>query len=77
MKKSLAVLMFTSAIALAACKAEDPVADKREPKGREETRSIRATESIGYSGDAIADKVDATLDANDERKNKLDQAAEQ
>ncbi len=41
-------------------------------RGRDETRSIRATEKIGYSGDAIADKLDSALDANDSRAADLD-----
>ncbi|TJY59935.1 hypothetical protein E4T66_12190 [Sinimarinibacterium sp. CAU 1509] len=41
-------------------------------QGREETQGIRNTEAVGYAGDAIADKVDAALDANDERKQQLD-----
>jgi hypothetical protein len=40
--------------------------------GREETQGIRNTEAVGYAGDAIADKVDAALDANDQRKEQLD-----
>ena len=50
---------------------------KRAEQGREETRSIRNTEAIGYSGNAIADKVDGALDANDQRKQELDRALEQ
>ncbi len=41
-------------------------------QGREETQGIRNTEAIGYAGDAIADKVDTALDANDQRKEQLD-----
>lgn len=59
---------------LAACRQDaDPVAPE-EPRGREETRSIRNTEAIGYSGNAVADKVDSALDVNDQRKDQLDQA---
>ncbi|HEY0916034.1 MAG TPA: hypothetical protein VGE22_14265, partial [Solimonas sp.] len=66
-----------AALLLGACsKPEEPVAD-REPQGREETRGIRNTEAIGYSGSAIADKVDGALDANDARKSQLDQQIDQ
>lgn len=40
-------------------------------EGREETRSIRNTQAIGYSGDAIADQIDAALDANEARNERL------
>jgi hypothetical protein len=57
---------------LGACGADDAaVADRSE--GREETRNIRNTEAIGYAGDAIADKVDAALDASDQRRDQLDE----
>ena len=75
MKASIAIL--GAALLLGACgKHEEPVAD-REPQGREETRGIRNTEAIGYSGNAIADKVDGALDTNDARKAQLDQQIDQ
>jgi hypothetical protein len=62
-----------ASLLLSACGAgEPPPPPPAEPQGREETRSIRNTEAIGYAGDAIADKVDGALDANDERKARLD-----
>ncbi len=51
---------------LAGCGSSEPQQSQSED-GREETRTIRNTEAIGYSGDAIADKLDAALDANDEK----------
>ncbi len=60
------------ALLLSACGSPEPPPEAAAPEGREETRNIRNTEAIGYSGDAIADKVDGALDANDERKAKLD-----
>lgn len=57
---------------LGACGSPEPPAEAAAPEGREETRGIRNTEAIGYAGDAIADKVDGALDANDERKARLD-----
>jgi hypothetical protein len=44
--------------------------------GRPETANIRATEAIGVDGQAIGQKVDAALDANDQRKDELDKALE-
>lgn len=44
--------------------------------GRPETEHIRATEAIGVDGQAISEKVDAALDANDQRKDELDKAIE-
>ncbi len=57
---------------LAACGSSEPPPEPRETEGRAETQGIRNTEAIGYSGDAIGDKVDAALDANDQRKDQLD-----
>ena len=71
MKTSIAIL--GAVLLLGACgKHEEPVAD-REPQGREETRGIRSTEAVCYSGNAIADKVDGALDASDARKSQLDE----
>jgi len=52
----------------------DAPADPQADQGRAETQGIRNTAKIGYAGDAVADKVDAALDANDERKKKMDAA---
>lgn len=48
-----------------------------DAEGRAETRSIRNTESIGYAGDAVADRVDALLDAQEQRAETLDQQLEE
>lgn len=62
-------------LALAACHPkENPQRVDDAKQGREETRGIRNTEAVGYAGDAIADKVDAALDANEQAKQKLDEA---
>ena len=52
----LLVLMLT------ACSAQE-----EPPPGRAETQSIRNTDAVGYSGSAIADKVDGALNATDQR----------
>ena len=67
---------FLLMLLLAACSPppEDPPPSNQ---GRPETRGIRATEGIGYSGNAIANKVDKALDANDQRKDNLDKEIDQ
>jgi hypothetical protein len=57
---------------LAACQPTPEPKKVDQPQGRAETQGIRNTEAIGYAGDAIADKVDGALDANDQRKAELD-----
>lgn len=47
--------------------------DRAADEGRDETRLIRNTENIGYSGNAVGAKVDAALDANQARTEQLDQ----
>jgi hypothetical protein len=69
-------LLLLLALALGACGREPEPEGPPPAQGREETRSIRNTEAIGYSGNAIADKVDAGLDANDQRKQELDRSLE-
>ncbi len=56
---------------------EDRAAPAKPQQGREETKNIRNTEAIGYSGGAIANKVDNALNAGDERQKKLDEAADE
>ena len=76
MKNALTTALVLAALLAGCSKPEEPVAD-RKPEGREETRGIRNTEAIGYSGDAIADKLDSALDANDARNRELERAIEQ
>lgn len=75
MIRSTTAAMLLIATLLGAC--SDPVSPKDRPRaeGREETRSIRNTEAVGYSGNAIADKLDASLDASEQRKAELDRRA--
>ncbi|MEW6166126.1 MAG: hypothetical protein AB1651_00255 [Pseudomonadota bacterium] len=71
-----AIAAICTALLLAACGGREPPPEPRAEEGREETRNIRNTEAIGYAGDAIADKVDGALDANDQRKQRLDESIE-
>lgn len=76
MIRSLGLLL--AMLLLSACSAEEEPAREAAPvEGRAETRSIRNTEAIGYSGNAIADKVDGALDASEKRKEEMDRAAEE
>ncbi len=70
MRALLAAAMLSS-LALSAC-GKPAAPPQAEEEGRPETRSIRNTEAIGYDGAAIADKVDAALDAGEARKQQLD-----
>ena len=55
---------------------EPPPPEPKEPQGRAETRSIRNTDAVGYSGSAVADKVDGALTANEEAEKKRREEAE-
>jgi hypothetical protein len=60
---------------LAACGNDDPPPPAQPPpQGRVETRGIRATEAIGLPGKAIANKVDAALEANSQASRKMQEA---
>lgn len=76
MKFSYKLFLFLIAICLSACgnstQPELSSVEKQEEIGRTETQTIRSTEKIGYAGDAVSAKVDAALDANDQRMEKLD-----
>jgi hypothetical protein len=50
----------------------DDRAPAAAPEGRAETQNIRNTDAVGYSGSAIADKVDAALDTSERRQDDLD-----
>lgn len=76
MRQILMLGLLTMGWSLAACgPAPDDTATRPKPQtGREETQGIRNTEAIGYSGDAIANKVDGALNAGDAQKAKTDEA---
>lgn len=59
---------------LSACEVGTSDTPPPPAEGREETRGIRNTSAIGYSGDAIADKVDGALNANDQRMQQLQES---
>lgn len=70
-RKSVWVL---AAALLAGCGDEPPPSEPKPPEGRAETRAIRNTEAVGYSGGAIADKVDTALDQNEEARKRREAA---
>jgi len=70
----LALSLVVVAVSLAACGQPPEALPSGEPQGRAETQPVRNTEAIGYAGDAIANKVDGALEANDARKDELDKA---
>jgi hypothetical protein len=74
MSRTLAPILL--AALLAGCGDEPPPQEKKAPEGRAETKGIRNTEAVGYSGQAIADKVDTALDKNDEATRKKQEEAE-
>lgn len=49
----------------------------RAGEGREETRGIRNTENIGYSGNAIGAKLDQAIEINENRPADLEQRLEE
>lgn len=68
---------FIAAVALLpACGKKTPDKPVEPIAGRAETQGIRRTDAIGYSGSAIANKVDGALNANDNQKARTDQALE-
>jgi hypothetical protein len=75
MKAPIIIAAALAALSLTACQPKDRPKHVDEPQqGRDETQGIRNTEAIGYAGNAIGDKVDAALDANDQAKQKMDEA---
>ncbi|HEY9547484.1 MAG TPA: hypothetical protein VIR56_15840 [Solimonas sp.] len=75
MKTSIICAAVVGAALLTACHPkEQPERVDQPQQGRDETQGIRNTEAIGYAGNAIGDKVDAALDANDQAKQKMDDA---
>lgn len=73
--RNIIVPAFVAAtVLLPACGKSTPDTPVKPIAGREETQGIRRTDAIGYSGSAIANKVDGALNANDRQMEKTDQA---
>lgn len=67
------MMTASAALLLGACGAPPTPSEDDLAEPRAETQGIRNTENVGYGGNAIADKLDAALDANDARTAVLDQ----
>lgn len=81
MKSSLTFLPALALLALLSACSPPPEDENGKRKslageGREETKGIRNTENIGYSGNAIGAKVDQALEINDNRTADLDRQLE-
>jgi major membrane immunogen (membrane-anchored lipoprotein) len=74
MRHFITTSLIAASLLLSACGKKEPDQPVKPIAGREETRGIRNTDAIGYSGSAIANKVDGALNANDQQKEKTDQA---
>lgn len=68
--RPLTVLLL--GLALTACTRPPEESSAAPAPDRAQTQPIRNTEAVGVAGDAVADQVDAALDANEARKQKLD-----
>ena len=67
--------LLAVSLLLGACgSSQQEAPPPKAQQGRAETQGIRNTDAIGYSGSAIANKVDGALNANDQQKAKTDQA---
>ena len=74
MRHFIVPAFIAATLILSACGKKEPEQPVKPIAGREETQGIRRTEAIGYSGNAIANKVDGALNANDKQMEKTDQA---
>ena len=74
-RPALAPALMLVVVLLSACSDPAPPPERPPPQGREETRGIRNAEAVGYSGNAIANKIDASLDASEQRKAEMDRRA--
>ena len=70
MNKSIS-LLFIVILSASGCVKPEP--DKSEPQaadeyqGRDDTKSLRNADAVGYDGAAIQKKLDGALDKNDQR----------
>lgn len=69
-------LMLIISLMLGACDNGTPAPVVATPpkEGREETKGIRNTDAIGLPGGPIADRVDKTLDAQEQHQQQMEQA---
>ena len=74
-RPALAPALMLAVVLLSACIDPAPPPERPPPQGREETRGIRNAEAVGSSGNAIANKIDASLDASEQRKVEMDRRA--
>ena len=74
MHRKISLLVLALLPLFGACSVESSDTPKPKIEGRDETKGIRNTREVGYSGDAIADKVDAALDANDKHNQQLQES---
>ena len=76
MKMMLKMGLIIYVLSLSACsnysQSDQSSGNKKEDVGRAETKSIQAADALGHDGTEIRVKVDAALDANDQRKDGLD-----
>ena len=71
-------LLLVLALSLSGCGSDEtPPEQKAPPEGRAETQAIRNTDAVGTGGKAIANKIDAALDKQDEATKKNQEAADQ
>ena len=61
----LTALMF--ALSLTACSNPEPPKAVNDYQGRDDTKSLRNADAVGYDGAAIQEKLDGALDKNDQR----------
>ena len=71
MKITPQTLWLGMALMLSGCTSPEPPAPKdQEPakyQGRDDTKSLRNADAVGYDGAAIQKKLDGALDKNDQR----------
>lgn len=69
---ALAVAVAALALLGACSNKDEPPPAPKPPEGRAETQAIRNTQAIGYSGKALANKVDEALKQNDQQVRKTE-----
>ena len=73
----IGIACVAAALLLGACgpsASDAPPPAEKDKKGRQETQAIRNTQAIGVSGEAMANKVDKALEANDQHNQQLQDA---